>query len=53
MLATSMRILPREFDGSALSMCNSPVNERKEPRTLVTMAWRAMKPSRECTISTV
>jgi hypothetical protein len=29
------------------------VNERKEPRTLVTMAWRAMKPSRECTVSTV
>jgi hypothetical protein len=37
----------RDWVGSALSRCTLPVKAVKLPRTLVTMAWRATKPSRE------
>ena len=42
-----------EADGLAVSTWAVPSNSPNWPRTLVTMAWRAVKPSREWEVSMV
>ena len=46
MLAASIVTSTREFAGFSPSSTAVPANSSNEPRTLVTMAWRATKPIR-------
>ena len=53
MLLATMLISTLELAGLAVSTCAVPVNSLKEPRTVATIAWRALKPSRVCAGSMV
>ena len=53
MLAALIVTCARELAGLAPSSVAVPSNSLNAPRTLVTMAWRATKPIRECAGSRV
>src|SRR6266496_1408846 len=50
-LAASMRTSAEDFVGSSSSRCSTPENTAKLPCTVATIACRAAKPSRVCTVS--